>query len=79
MTWNIRRVKHLHPKGDYWACHEVFYDDVGMPDGITAGTGDGPFGASEEELAESFNYYREAMSRPYLVFDDVTERFVDRS
>jgi hypothetical protein len=33
MSWNYRIVR--HPNGDL-ALHEVYYDEAGRPDGVTA-------------------------------------------
>lgn len=37
MTWNHRVMRHVAPSGEeFFAIHEVFYDDDGTPKGYTA-------------------------------------------
>jgi hypothetical protein len=33
--WNNRIIRHKHPKGDWYAIHEVFYDSKGNPEFVT--------------------------------------------
>jgi|SRR5579859_2809847 len=70
MSWNYRVIRHREPAGEEWfALHEVFYDEAGNPNGCTlepidfrCGIEEGPAGIARSlEMA-----LEDARKRPVL-------------
>lgn len=65
MTWNYRIIHQTLGTDDWYAVHEVFYDQTGRITDWTA-CAVAPAGETLEELQESFALYQQAFSRPVL-------------
>lgn len=80
MGWNYRLVKHTNyctkKNYVYYSVREIFYDNSGIPDGISS-EDSGPVGETLEEFQEDFELYKKALEKSVLVFDWNLEKFVD--
>jgi len=65
MTWNYRIIKNTINNVDYYAIHEVYYDDNLNPHSCSADP-IYPYGDSLEELNIDFNLMKSAFSKPIL-------------
>jgi len=68
MHWNFRIVKHKHKHGDYYAIHEVFYNDKNKPRSCTKD----PVDITSEEIKGirwCLNKMRLALKKPVLDYD----------
>jgi hypothetical protein len=69
MSWNYRVVRRQDESGIWYGIHEVYYSDDGRP---TACTEDAvkPGGDTLEELRNDIRYFKEALEKPVLDYDD---------
>ena len=69
MTWNHRVIRRKYETGEeYFAIHEVYYDDNGKPNGVTA-LPIAIFEDSVEDLAITIERVKECLSKPLLDYD----------
>ncbi len=69
MTWNYRVIRKSYGDGtEIFAVHEVFYNEVGMPDLVTV---DPCWPQSEtlEEFKQDFVWYQKALEHPVLNYE----------
>ena len=70
MTWNHRVIRRKYDTGEvYYAIHEVYYDESGKPNGVTA-LPVGVFEDSIDDLAITIDRLRECLSKPVLDYDE---------
>jgi len=70
VSWNYRIIKHIDKDGDeYFAIHEVYYDEAGNPNGVTEDEV-GIHGTNMEELKDDLKYHRNAFRKPVLNYED---------
>lgn len=69
MSWNYRVLKRETKEGEFFAVHEVFYDDEGNPKKCTVEPVF-PQGTSENDLERRIELYREALEKPILNYED---------
>lgn len=78
MTWNHRVLRHLDgPRsqtlsGEWYAVHEVYYDDSGRARSCTVNPV-APIGETPEELLEELSRYVAALGQPVLDYDSFTD------
>jgi len=65
MSWNYRVIKHIDKGREWYAIHEVYYNNGGLPDSCTKEPVY-PSGEDVGELNDDFEYYKSALSKPYL-------------
>ena len=65
MSWNYRVMRHGNNNGDYYAIHEVYYDQNGKPRNWTDDDV-GPCGESLDEVKACLELMKEALSKPIL-------------
>lgn len=69
--WNYRVVKRTWDNGTViFAIHEAYYDEGKLEPGTITINPCWPQGESLEELQEDLEWYREALSRPILNWED---------
>jgi hypothetical protein len=70
MTWNHRVIKRKYETGEeYFAIHEVYYDDSGKPEQCTVL----PISIlqnSVDDLSITIDRIRECLSKPVLDYDE---------
>ena len=73
MPWNHRILRHTCNRGneeiEWFAIHEVYYDDEGKPDMCTLDPAY-PYGETTEELEKDMEYFSQAFKAPVLDFAD---------
>ena len=71
MSWNYRRVHHETPRGDFYAIHEIHYEEGTSR--IVAWTENPsyPSGETPEELHDDMMFYGEAFIHPALKANDL--------
>jgi len=69
MTWNHRVIRRRYETGEeYFAIHEVYYDDAGNHNAVTA-LPVAIFGDSIDDLAITIDHIRECLNKPVLDYD----------
>jgi hypothetical protein len=69
MHWNHRVIRSRRNGEEWYAIHEVYYDDDGKPETYTAEP-DGIEGESLEELRQYLTWMRAALRQPVLTVND---------
>ena len=70
MTWNHRVIKRKYETGEeYFAIHEVYYDDDGKPTQVTA-LPVSIFEDNMDDLANTLARLLESLSKPVLDYDE---------
>ena len=73
MTWNYRVLRQVYDGEDFYAIHEVYYDDDGNPQYCTLNSV-GAAGDTMDELKQDLLHYVEAVYKPVLDYNDFLER-----
>lgn len=69
MSWNYRIVRSVHDGTEYFAIHEVYYDEDGKPWAATENASH-PAGETLNEMRRDFGHYQRALSAPVLEMED---------
>ena len=69
MSWNYRVIRHVHEDEEYYAIHEVYYDDDGNPR-MCSVEGVPPGGSDIDELCSDIYMMIEALERDTLDYTD---------
>ena len=69
-SWNYRVVKHKNPDGDWYAVHQVHYNDAGDINAISEDP-ISPFGESVVELRKDLNLMQMAYTAGVLDYDTI--------
>ena len=77
MSWNYRVIRHVYTHSDgeqeeYFNVHEVYYDEQGAPNGITADAVN-PQAESLEGLRWTLDQYIKALDKPIIDFEDMAK------
>jgi len=72
--WNHRIMYH----NSEFCIHEVYYDEHGVPDGVTENC-IAPTGESFEDLILGFNLMKTALKKPILVYDNFPQEYIGHS
>lgn len=70
MTWNYRVVRRKYPDGEVlYQMHEVYYDNDGNPDGVSACPVDVTSDAGVDGIKWVLTSMQEAAEKPVLDYD----------
>lgn len=75
MSWNYRVIRHLATQDGsaYYAIHEVYYNDQGMPYMVSHESVK-PFGETLDELKSDLGMIHAALRKPVLDYTIFTKR-----
>ena len=69
MSWNYRVIKRLVDNVEFFAIHEVYYDEYEIPEFVTESPAC-PQGETLEELKKNSSLYVMALEKPVLIYED---------
>jgi len=79
MSWNYRLIKRAHEGREFYAIHEVYYNDNGVPESVTQDAVP-VLGDTTEEVTHTLIYMLKALTEPtldYKIFEHDIKNGVD--
>lgn len=70
MDWNYRVVKREDKGQEWYAIHEVYYDEQGKPEMITE-SAISPSGETIDEVRRDLEYMQRALTKPAVNYVDI--------
>mgnify|MGYP001560878605 CR=1 FL=1 len=68
MTWNHRVIRHVESDNEWYAIHDVYYDENDEPDGVTLDP-EAVIGDNLEDLQQTLEWMTKALSAPILDYN----------
>lgn len=74
MGWNYRVLRHKHEDEEWFAIHEVYYNDKGEPDSCTVDPVDVRSREGVEGIRAILDMMHKAIGQPVLDYDSFEEK-----